>query len=74
MRNANEFIKELDYVAIDNNEIVGNVVYIKAKIIGIVKEYDVLTFGPVSVLPKYQKKGIGKKLIEHTIKKASRLI
>jgi predicted N-acetyltransferase YhbS len=73
IRNANEFIKELDYVAIYNNEIVGNIVYAKSKIIGTIKEYDVLTFGPVSVLPMYQKKGIGKKLIEYTIKKAKEM-
>jgi predicted N-acetyltransferase YhbS len=68
MRNANEFIKELDYVAIYSNEIVGNIVYAKSKIIDTNKEYDVLTFGPLSVLPKYQNKGIGGKLINHTIK------
>jgi predicted N-acetyltransferase YhbS len=73
MRNANEFIKELDYVAIYNNEIIGNIVYAKSKIIGTIKEYEVLTFGPVSVLPKYQKKGIGKKLIVHTIKKSKEM-
>jgi predicted N-acetyltransferase YhbS len=68
MRNVNEFIKELDYVAIYNNEIVGNIIYAKSKIIAEIKEYEVLTFGPLSVLPKYQKKGIGGKLINHTIK------
>jgi predicted N-acetyltransferase YhbS len=69
MRNANEFVKELDYVAIFNNEIVGNIVFAKSKIIATTEEHDVLTFGPVSVLPMYQKMGIGRKLIEHTIKK-----
>ncbi|MDR0410521.1 MAG: N-acetyltransferase [Treponema sp.] len=73
MRSANKFIKELDYVAIHNNEIVGNIVYAKSKIIGTIKEYEVLTFGPVSVLPMYQKRGIGKKLINHTIKKAKEM-
>jgi predicted N-acetyltransferase YhbS len=73
MRNAGEFIKELDYVAIYNNEIIGNIVYAKSKIIGTIKEYEVLTFGPVSVLPKYQKKGVGKKLIEYTIKKSKEI-
>jgi predicted N-acetyltransferase YhbS len=67
IRKTKEFIKDLDYVAIFNDEIIGNIVYAKTKIIGINKEYDVITFGPVSVLPMYQKKGIGKKLIEHTI-------
>jgi predicted N-acetyltransferase YhbS len=73
MRNVNEFIKELDYVAIYNNEIIGNIVYVKSKIISTINEYDVLTFGPVSVLPMYQKKGVGKKLIEHTIKKSKEM-
>jgi len=73
IRNKKVFIKELDYVAVYNDEIIGNIVYAKAKIIGINKEYDVITFGPVSVLPAYQKKGIGKKLIEHTIAKSKEM-
>jgi len=73
MRKTKEFIKELDYAAIFNDEIIGNIVYAKAKIIDINKEYDVITFGPVSVLPMYQKLGIGKKLIEHTITKSKEM-
>jgi len=73
IRNKKEFIKELDYVAVFNDEIIGNIIYAKAKIIGINEEYDVITFGPVSVLPAYQKKGIGKKLIEHTITKSKEM-
>jgi len=73
MRKTKEFIKDLDYVAVLNNEITGNIVYAKAKVIGINKEYDVITFGPVSVLPMYQKLGIGKKLIEHTIAKSKEM-
>ena len=73
IRKTKEFIKDLDYVAVSNDEILGNIVYAKAKIIGINKEYDVITFGPVSVLPKYQKVGVGKQLIEHTITKAQEM-
>jgi predicted N-acetyltransferase YhbS len=73
LRKAKEFIKELDYVAIINDEIAGNIVYVKARIIDTNREYDVLTFGPVSVLPAYQKKGIGRKLIEHTIEKSKEM-
>jgi predicted N-acetyltransferase YhbS len=68
LRKADEFIKELDFVAIHNNKIVGNIVYVEAKIKDDDKEYTVLTFGPLSVLPEYQNKGIGGKLINHTIK------
>ena len=68
LRKTNEFIKELDFVAINNNKIIGNIVYVKAKIINNDMEYTVLTFGPISVLPEYQNNGIGNKLINHTEK------
>jgi len=73
IRKKKEFIKDLDYVAVFNDEVVGNIVYAKAKVKDINKEYDVLTFGPVSVLPVYQRRGIGKKLIEHTITKSKEM-
>jgi predicted N-acetyltransferase YhbS len=38
MRNAREFIKELDYVAIYNNKIAGAIVYAKTKIINPIEE------------------------------------
>lgn len=69
LRKVQAFIPELDYVAELNNQIVGNIMYSKAKIVddnGF--ENEVLTFGPVSVLPSLQKSGIGSKLINHTIK------
>jgi len=42
--------------------------YAKATVKNNDLDYTVLTFGPVSVLPEYQNKGIGGKLINHTIK------
>ena len=70
LRKIPEFVRELDFVALYNDVIVGNIVYVKTKIIDGNIEYDVLTFGPVSVLPEYQNKGVGSKLINHTIKLA----
>ncbi|MDR1556230.1 MAG: hypothetical protein LBS88_04265 [Tannerellaceae bacterium] len=51
LRKTKEFIKELDFVAIYNNKIVGNIVYVETKIKDTDKEYSVLTFVPISVLP-----------------------
>jgi len=68
LRKTNVFIKELDFVALNNNKIVGNIMYAESTIKNNDLEYTVLTFGPVSVLPEYQNKGIGGKLINHTIK------
>jgi predicted N-acetyltransferase YhbS len=44
----------------------------KIKIIG-VKEYESLALAPMAVLPKYQKQGIGAKLIKEGLKKAKKI-
>jgi predicted N-acetyltransferase YhbS len=67
MRESPAFLPELDFVAVHGGKIVGNIVYVKASIKGDDgKEYEVLSLGPISVLPECQHKGIGGKLIEHT--------
>ena len=67
MRNGDAFIPELDIVAQVNGEIVGNIVYTKAKIVDDNGNYHhVISFGPISVLPAFWGKGIGRILIEHT--------
>lgn len=73
MRQTKEFVKSLDFVAIYNGKIVGNIVYAESRIISLGNEQVVLTFGPVSVLPEYQKNGIGAMLINHTIKLARQM-
>lgn len=74
MRNSESFIRELDFVAELDGKIVGNIVYTRAQIVrdnGDSKE--VISFGPVSVLPEFQGKGIGSRLIEHTRDLAKRM-
>jgi len=68
LRKTNEFIRELDFVALKNKKNIGNIMYTKSKVLKNDLENIILTFGPVSVLPEYQNKGIGSKLINHTIK------
>ncbi|HPO49854.1 MAG TPA: N-acetyltransferase [Spirochaetota bacterium] len=67
MRGHSDFIAELDYVAEIDNKVVGNIMYTKSFL---VDENDnklnTLTFGPLCVLPEYQRKGIGTALINHT--------
>ncbi|MFL0269371.1 GNAT family N-acetyltransferase [Candidatus Clostridium radicumherbarum] len=74
MRNSDSFIRKLDFVAELDGKVVGNIVYTKSKIIDDTGEvYDVITFGPVSVLPEYQGLGIGGMLIKHTKELAKEL-
>jgi predicted N-acetyltransferase YhbS len=68
LRNSSDFIPELDFIAEKEGQIVGQIVYSR----GVIKyikglEKEVISFGPVSVLPAFQKKGIGTALISHTI-------
>ncbi len=74
IRNTPNFISELDFVAELDGKIVGNIIYMKAKVISDAgKEEEVISFGPVSVLPAYQGQGIGNLLIEHTMELAKQL-
>lgn len=72
MRNLDCFIGELDLVAETEGRIVGNIVYTRAMVIGDGGESrEVATFGPISVHPVYQGKGIGGTLIETTKRMAA---
>ncbi|QLY81271.1 GNAT family N-acetyltransferase [Clostridium intestinale] len=71
MRSHKDFIPELDLVIEVDNEIIGNIMYTKTKLVDeFGEEKDILTFGPVCILPKYQRKGYGKKLLEYSFDKA----
>lgn len=73
MRSHPDFIKELDYIAEYDKKIIGNIMYTKAWLLNEKnQEIEIVSFGPISVLPKYQKNGIGSKLIEQTKKVAAK--
>ena len=74
LRNSPDFIPELTFVAQKEGEIAGHIAYSRGTIKdkrGAKKE--VISFGPISVLPAYQKKGIGSALIIHTTNLARNL-
>lgn len=74
LRDHKDFIPELDLVAEVDGKIVGNVMYTKAKLVDEdSNEKVVLTFGPISVLPEYQRNGVGKTLLERSFEKAVEL-
>lgn len=71
MRHHPDFLTEMDFVAVLNNKIVGNIMYAKSRLIDEKNiSLETITFGPVSVLPDYQRKGIGSALIKHSIARA----
>jgi predicted N-acetyltransferase YhbS len=71
MRNHMDFIKELALVAAIDDKVVGNIMYMKSYVKNEKDEIvETITFGPVSVLPSYQMRGIGSTLIRKSIEMA----
>lgn len=74
MRDHEDFVPELDYIIEVDDRIAGNIMYTKAKLVDEAgEEKEILTFGPISILPEYQRKGYGKMLIEHSFVRALEL-
>ena len=71
MRSHKDFLPELDFVIEVDNQIIGNIMYTKANLVDESgKEKEILTFGPVCIMPEYQRMGYGKMLIEHSFDNA----
>lgn len=60
LRNSKSFIPKLSLVAIEDEKIVGHILFTKA----FVNSIEVLALVPLSVLPEYQNRGIGLSLIK----------
>ncbi|MCL2003635.1 MAG: N-acetyltransferase [Oscillospiraceae bacterium] len=74
LRSCPSFVPELNTVAELDGRIIGHIIYSKSRIeedCG--QTYETLTFGPLSVLPELQKKGVGTALMRHTLAEAKRL-
>ncbi|MBO5455159.1 MAG: N-acetyltransferase [Muribaculaceae bacterium] len=66
LRKTSEYIPELALVAIYDGKIVGHIMLSKIRI----GNTEAMALAPLSVLPEYQKKGIGKALMNNAHRKA----
>lgn len=67
LRKHKDFIFELDFVAEVNGKVVGSIMYTRSFIVDEKgNKIKTLTFGPLCVLPRFQRMGIGSKLINYT--------
>ncbi len=74
LRDDPAFAPELDFVAEVGGMIVGNIMYSRCEILRPDESItEALVFGPVSVLPEYQQKGIGARLVGHSLARAKEL-
>lgn len=72
LRNDKSFVKNLDFVILKDGKIIGQNVFVKTVIVtDDNKNIEVLTMGPICILPSYQKQGYGKILLDYSLKKAT---
>ena len=71
LRESPDFLPELDYVAVAEGRLVGSILYAKAHIaLDRGGTLPVIGFGPLSVLPADQGRGVGSRLVGHTLELA----
>ncbi len=71
MRHHKDFIPELAFVLEKDGEIIGNVMYSKGQLIAEDGETkDIVSMGPICVLPEYQRMGGSRMLLEYSFAKA----
>ncbi len=73
LRHRPDHVEELEMVAVLNGAVVGHIFYSQIKIVGENEETPSLALAPMAVLPDHQQKGIGKQLVEESLRMAKSL-
>lgn len=74
MRDSSAFVPELDLVAVEDGTLAGHAAAVKGTIRGDDgRVRQVLTLGPISVLPEYQGRGIGGRLLAAVKERAAEM-
>ena len=74
LRDDPAFVKELDFVMEQDGRLIGQNIFMKTVInADDGRNIDVLTMGPICIMPELKRKGYGKILLDYSIEKASEM-
>lgn len=74
LRNDPAFVAELDFVMEKDGKLIGQNMFIKAKIkADDGRDIPIMTMGPICIAPEYKRQGYGKILLDYTLEKAAEL-
>lgn len=74
LRTQEDFVPELDFVLKLEGQIIASIMFTRSRLVDEdSNEKTVLTFGPLGVLPEYQRQGYGKRLLDYSLEKAKAL-
>jgi len=74
LREDSAFVKELDFVMEKDGSLIGQNMFMKTNIkADDGRVIDVLTMGPISIMPELKRRGYGKALLDYSLEKAAEL-
>ena len=74
LRDDPAFIRELDFVMVQNGRLIGQNMFMRTSIdADDGRVIPVLTMGPIGIMPELKRKGYGKTLLEYSLEKATEL-
>lgn len=74
LRNDPAFVKELDFVMEKDGKLIGQNMFMKAKIkADDGRDIPIMTMGPICIAPEYKRQGYGKILLDYSLEKAAEL-
>ena len=67
-----DFLPELDLVLELDGQVIGSIMYTRSTLVDEAgAEKGILTFGPVCIQPGYQRRGLGRRLMEESFRRAA---
>lgn len=74
LRNADDFVSELDIVMELDGKIIGQNVFVRAAIDSDDgRKVPIMTMGPICISPEFKRQGYGKELLDYSIEQAKKL-
>lgn len=74
LRNNPDFVAELDFVMEENGKLIGQNIFMKAEIkSGDGRYIQIMTMGPICIIPELKRKGYGKMLLDYSLEKATQM-
>jgi predicted N-acetyltransferase YhbS len=71
LRQHKDYLPEISRIAVKDGEVIGCIMYTMASVIDGPFTHEIITFGPLSVEPKWQGCGVGELLLRETMKLAA---
>ncbi|MDD4593325.1 MAG: GNAT family N-acetyltransferase [Parabacteroides sp.] len=71
LRQDKDYLPELSRIAVKDGEVIGSIMYSRARVVDGPDTHEILTFGPLCVEPKWQGCGVGEMLLSETMNLAA---